>query len=63
MLIGDSVTFSKLASSRMACAAKQGRDAAFTAALARVTHWRVEGRKLVMSAEDTVVPEFAAPTP
>ena len=63
VLIGDTVTFGKLASSRMACAAMQGRDTAFTAALARVTHWRVKGRKLVMSAEDAVVLEFTALAP
>ena len=60
---GTSLRFGKLAGTRMACPQLGGRDAAFDAALGRVTQWRIDGRRLTLSADGAVVLEFEAEAP
>lgn len=55
---GDRLAFGPLASSRMACTQLAGSDAAFAAALARVTKWRLSGQRLELLADGSIVLEF-----
>lgn len=57
-LEGARLTFSQMATTRMACPNSQGRDAAFSAALARVDAWRIQGGVLELLADGAAVLRF-----
>lgn len=57
-LDGARLTFTQIATTRMACPNVQGRDAAFGAALTRVDGWRIRGGVLELLGTGTVLLRF-----
>ena len=59
-LNGDSLTFSAIASTKMACPSGMETETAFLPALQRVARWRITGQQLELSdSAGAVVARFA----